>query len=170
MVLLINRHGHDGTPTLPLPKQATVAQLAPMTAEGRGAAVARGAWPKGKLAVIGPNANQKDNTLGDYNPNAAQSESAWAAASNDTVVTVYAGLAEHVRRSGLEVDVQLAHGCAIQPGAPSPQDLAEAVALHRAACGRAAPTVPQSVWAAALDLLARLHVPRARTGVCRTCG
>ena len=46
-----------------------------------------------KIAVIGPNGDAKDNTLGDYNPNAAKSEQAWAAAGRGgEVVTVYGGL------------------------------------------------------------------------------
>ena len=45
------------------------------------------------IAVIGPNGDAKDNTLGDYNPNAAKSEQAWAAAGRGgEVVTVYGGL------------------------------------------------------------------------------
>ena len=47
-------------------------------------------WDRKRLAVIGPNAGQKDNTLGDYNPKAAASEKAWGAGKE--VATVYAGL------------------------------------------------------------------------------
>ena len=47
-------------------------------------------WDRKRLAVIGPNAGQKDNTLGDYNQKATASEKAWGAGKE--VVTVYAGL------------------------------------------------------------------------------
>ena len=64
------------------------------------------------IAVIGPNADQKDNTLGDYNPNAAKSEQAWAAAGGkQQVVTVYGGLKAY---GGL--NVSMAQGCELALG------------------------------------------------------
>ena len=56
--------------------------------------VSGGAWVQKKLAVIGPNADEKDNTLGDYNPKAYASETAWGAGKE--VVTVLAGLKTYV--------------------------------------------------------------------------
>ena len=47
-------------------------------------------WDRKRLAVIGPNAGQKDNTLGGYNQKATASKKAWGAGKE--VVTVYAGL------------------------------------------------------------------------------
>jgi beta-glucosidase len=84
-----------------------------------------------KIAVIGPNGDAKDNTLGDYNPNAAASEKAWGAGSRE-VVTVYGGLKAHAAKSGSGISVKFAEGCKIALGRPNPQDIAAAVALHEA--------------------------------------
>ena len=88
------------------------------------------------IAVIGPNGDQKDNTLGDYVPHAADSEKAWQQTANKTVVTVLGGLkayaAQHQSRWERN-DVVSAVGCEISLGPPDPEMLAEAVAQHKAA-------------------------------------
>ena len=109
VVLLINRDG-----ALPLSKSAATG------------------WPRKKLAVIGPNADQKDNLLGDYNPGAAASEAAWRAGNGGEGVTVLAGLRAFVERAKLDVAVSTAQGCSIATGPANPAQIDEAVALHAA--------------------------------------
>tara|TARA_B110001452_G_scaffold56973_1_gene44188 strand:+ start:76 stop:2610 length:2535 start_codon:yes stop_codon:yes gene_type:complete len=83
-----------------------------------------------RVAVIGPNADQKDNMLGDYSPSAALSEKAWG--DGKQVVTVYSGLRSYVAANRLNASVSWAQGCDISLAPISEQQQAEAVALHRA--------------------------------------
>ena len=106
-VLLINRRRFaKGPPALPLAKTGPL-----------------------KIAVIGPNADAKDNTLGDYNPSAAKSEAAWG--GNKTVSTVLSGLKAYAAGRSAGVTVTQADGCDLAPGSPDAAKLAEAVALHQ---------------------------------------
>lgn len=89
-------------------------------------------WPRKKLAVLGPNADQKDNMLGDYNPGARASEAAWAAGSGGAVVTVLAGLEAYTKRAGVDVTVATAQGCSIATGPATQSEIDQAVALHEA--------------------------------------
>ena len=117
---------------------APARQLARLAAEeGAVLLINRNTLPLGKksekamrLAVIGPNADQKDNTLGDYNPSAAVSEKAWGGGKQ--VVTVYSGLRSYVAANRLNASVSWAAGCDISLAPISEQQQAEAVALHRA--------------------------------------
>eukprot|EP01051_Picozoa_sp_SAG22_P004739 SAG22_NODE_262_length_13373_cov_11.716965_1_plen_695_part_00 len=120
IVLLVNRGA-----ALPFLRSKSGAQAA-------AAAAAVAATPK-RIAVIGPLADDKESTLGDYSPKASDSEKAWG--NGAEVITVHAGIQNYVTKGMPGAMVNKSQGCDLAAGPineTSRAKIAAAVALHKA--------------------------------------